>query len=81
MGSIGAGEIILIFLIALLLFGPSKLPELGRALGRAVREFKKAETEVRDAISAEPDLPGSEVKSENQPRPASETSSSAKTDG
>jgi len=64
MGSIGTGEILLIFLIALLLFGPSKLPELGRALGRAVREFKKAETEVRDAITRGTQAGGEERKPE-----------------
>jgi len=40
--NIGFGEILLILLIALLLFGPSKLPELGRAFGRTLREFKNA---------------------------------------
>ncbi len=52
MGSIGAGELLLIFLVALLLFGPGRLPELGRALGKAAREFKKAEAEVRNAMAA-----------------------------
>ncbi|HNQ78949.1 MAG TPA: twin-arginine translocase TatA/TatE family subunit [Acidobacteriota bacterium] len=52
MGSIGAGELLLIFLVALLLFGPGRLPELGRAFGKAAREFKKAEAEVRNAMAA-----------------------------
>jgi sec-independent protein translocase protein TatA len=53
LGSIGTGEILLVFLIALLLFGPNKLPELGKALGRAIREFKKAEQEVKSAFTQE----------------------------
>jgi sec-independent protein translocase protein TatA len=53
MGSIGTGEILLVFLIALLLFGPNKLPELGKALGRAIREFKKAEQDIKDVITKE----------------------------
>ncbi|NMC00560.1 MAG: twin-arginine translocase TatA/TatE family subunit [Thermoanaerobaculaceae bacterium] len=47
MGSIGYGEILLILIIALLLFGPEKLPEFGKAFGRAIKEFKKAENEVK----------------------------------
>lgn len=42
MGSLGAGSIILIALIALLLFGPNKLPELGKAFGKTLKEFKSA---------------------------------------
>lgn len=50
MGSIGLGEILLIVFIALLLFGPKRLPELGKALGKAIREFKKAENEVKNVF-------------------------------
>lgn len=69
MGSLGAGELLLIFLVALLLFGPGKLPELGRALGKAAKEFRKAETEVREAFSES-------VKDDrsSQPDPAKEPS-------
>lgn len=42
MSNIGFGEIILILLIVLILFGASKLPEIGRSLGKAIYEFKKA---------------------------------------
>jgi len=45
---IGASGIILLVLIALLLFGPSKLPELGRAFGRTLREFKKGANDLMD---------------------------------
>lgn len=42
MGRIGAGELILILIIALVIFGPSKLPEIGKAVGKGLREFKNA---------------------------------------
>lgn len=42
MSNIGFGEIVVILLIVLILFGASKLPEIGRSLGRAIYEFKKA---------------------------------------
>ena len=43
MFGIGAGEFVLILIAGLILFGPSKLPELGRSLGKALREFRKAQ--------------------------------------
>lgn len=55
MGSIGGPEILLILVVALLLFGPTKLPELGKSLGRALREFKKASQELQDTIEREVD--------------------------
>jgi sec-independent protein translocase protein TatA len=45
---LGSQELILILVIALLLFGANKLPELARSLGLSVREFKKAMKEVED---------------------------------
>ncbi|MDI4644202.1 twin-arginine translocase TatA/TatE family subunit [Cohnella hashimotonis] len=48
MGGIGASGLILLILIALLLFGPNKLPELGRAFGRTLREFKKGANDLMD---------------------------------
>lgn len=47
---IGTGELVLIFLIILLLFGAAKLPEIARALGRSIKEFKKGAKEVKDEI-------------------------------
>lgn len=41
-GSLGAPELIVIFLVALIVFGPSKIPEFGKSLGEAIRGFKKA---------------------------------------
>jgi sec-independent protein translocase protein TatA len=47
---IGTGELVVIFLIILLLFGAAKLPEIARALGRSIKEFKKGAKEVKDEI-------------------------------
>jgi TatA/E family protein of Tat protein translocase len=54
MFSIGMPELILVFVVALLIFGPRKLPEVGRMLGRAMREFKKAADDFRESINQEP---------------------------
>ena len=53
MGNIGATEIILILLVALLFFGAKKLPELAQGLGKGIREFRKATREVQDEIESE----------------------------
>jgi len=47
MGSLGMQEIIVIFVLALIIFGPRKLPELGKSLGRGMAEFKKASNELK----------------------------------
>ncbi|ABB16031.1 MULTISPECIES: twin-arginine translocase TatA/TatE family subunit [Carboxydothermus] len=52
-GNFGFQELVVVLIIALIIFGPSKLPELGRALGRGIREFKKATTEIEESITKE----------------------------
>jgi sec-independent protein translocase protein TatB len=52
-GSIGGPELLVIFVIALLIFGPKKLSELGRTVGKGVAEFRKAATDLRDTLDAE----------------------------
>ena len=52
-GPIGMPELILIFLVALLVFGPRKLPELGKTLGRGLAEFKKASEDLKRTIEDE----------------------------
>jgi sec-independent protein translocase protein TatA len=47
MGPVGFPEMIVIFLVALVLFGPKKLPELGRTLGKAITEFRRASNELK----------------------------------
>jgi sec-independent protein translocase protein TatA len=46
MASIGFPELIIILVIALVVFGPKKLPDIGRALGSSIKEFKKATKEI-----------------------------------
>ena len=52
-GPIGMPELVLIFLVALLVFGPKKLPELGRSLGRGLAEFKRASEDLKRTIEDE----------------------------
>jgi sec-independent protein translocase protein TatB len=51
--NIGLPELLIIVAIALIVFGPNKLPELARAFGRAMREFRKATEEVKESFEAE----------------------------
>lgn len=52
-GSLGIPELILIFVVALLVFGPKRLPEIGRTLGKALGEFKKATDDLKNTIERE----------------------------
>ena len=54
MGSIGMPELIVIFLVVLLLFGSKRLPELARGLGKGIREFKRATSELKSELDVEP---------------------------
>ena len=53
MGPIGMPELIVIMVIALIIFGPRKLPELGRSLGKSLGEFKRASNELRNTLDEE----------------------------
>ena len=52
-GPIGMPELIIIMVIALIIFGPRKLPELGRSLGRSLNEFKRASNELKHTLDEE----------------------------
>jgi TatA/E family protein of Tat protein translocase len=52
-GSIGMPELVIILVIALIIFGPRKLPELGRSLGKGIGEFKKASNELQRTLEEE----------------------------
>jgi sec-independent protein translocase protein TatA len=47
MGSLGMQEIIVIFVLALIIFGPRKLPEIGKSIGKGLQEFKKASNDLK----------------------------------
>lgn len=53
MGTLGVPEMIFIFLLALVLFGPKKLPELGRTLGKAMTEFRRASNDLKSSFERE----------------------------
>lgn len=53
MGPLGFQEILLILVIALVIFGPKKLPELGRSLGKTLSEFRRASNEIKNSIQKE----------------------------
>jgi sec-independent protein translocase protein TatA len=53
MGPLGVPELIIIFVVALVIFGPRKLPELGRSLGKSLSEFKRASNELRNTLDEE----------------------------
>jgi TatA/E family protein of Tat protein translocase len=52
-GSIGLPELVVIFIVALLVFGPKKLPEVGKTVGKAIRDFKKSTEDIKDKFEEE----------------------------
>ena len=69
-GSLGLPELIFILVLALLIFGPRKLPEIGRTLGRALGEFRRATTDLKRSIDRE-------LSSEEEPTTIGSTSNKA----
>jgi sec-independent protein translocase protein TatA len=53
MGPVGVPELIVIFVVALLVFGPRKLPEIGRSLGKAMKEFQRARNDLMSTLDEE----------------------------
>lgn len=70
--NLGAPQLLLVFFLILLLFGAKRLPELGRGLGKFVREFKKTtheiEEDLRTSFEDQPDRPKTEEKKVEAPR-------------
>ena len=69
-GSIGMPELIIIFVIALIIFGPRKLPELGRSLGKSLAEFKRASNELKSTLEEEIRLEEQQQRARGRPKPA-----------
>jgi|SRR5262245_11610292 len=82
MFDIGLQELALIFVIALLVFGPKNLPQLGRSLGRAMREFRRASDEFRSTIETNLEINAPDPVPQSTPDPLpTETASVAPSDG
>jgi sec-independent protein translocase protein TatA len=69
-GSIGMPELIIILVIALIIFGPRKLPELGKSLGRSLNEFKKASQDLQNTLEQEIKIEEEKEKEAARPKPA-----------
>ena len=74
-GSIGMPELIIILVIALIIFGPRKLPELGKSLGRSLNEFKRASQDLQNTLEQEIKL--EEQKDQARTRQAETSSADA----
>ncbi len=72
MGNLGGPEILLILVLALLLFGAKRLPELGRSFGSALREFKRGANEATDEVRRELERPPAPPAEHRAPRPPAE---------
>ena len=69
--NLGFPEMIFIFIVALIIFGPKKLPEIGRQIGRALNEFKRASNEFKSQIESEID--GLDLENRRQILPPSQS--------
>jgi TatA/E family protein of Tat protein translocase len=75
-GSIGMPELIIILVIALIIFGPRKLPELGKSLGRSLNEFKRASADLQNTLEQEIKL---EEQKEQQAKTRTDNNTAADT--
>ena len=75
--NIGPFELLIVLVLALLILGPGKLPEVGNALGKTIREFRKASSDVEDAVRVEPQTAPATAKPVN---PAVDTTETAAED-
>ena len=73
MGPIGVPELLILLVVALIVFGPRKLPDLGRSLGRSIAEFKRASNELRNTLDEE-------IRTEDRRPTATPAATTASTD-
>jgi sec-independent protein translocase protein TatA len=76
-GSIGMPELIIIFVIALIIFGPRKLPELGRSLGKSLAEFKRASNELKSTLEEEIRMEEQQIQRAEAKAAAAQTTAAA----
>lgn len=85
MFDIGLQELVVIFVIALIVFGPKRLPEIGRTVGKSLREFRRASQDLRQqfegAIDDEDDEPGAEAAKSAGQAELSQTETGTSPDG
>jgi sec-independent protein translocase protein TatA len=67
MGPLGGTELLVLFLIILLVFGPSQIPKMARGLGQAMREFRKAQREIGDEMTREEPPPPASKPPDSKP--------------
>jgi sec-independent protein translocase protein TatA len=73
MGSIGMPEMLVILVIALIVFGPRKLPELGKSIGKSLAEFKRASNELKSTLEEEIRIEEQKTVKKAAPLPAAPT--------
>jgi TatA/E family protein of Tat protein translocase len=69
MGPIGWPELVILLVVVLIVFGPGKLPDIGNAIGRGVREFRKASNDLESSIRGEPTTPANPAATPPEPAP------------
>jgi sec-independent protein translocase protein TatA len=67
-GNLGGGELLILMVITLLVFGAKRLPEAGKAVGKGMREFRRALSDARDAVERGPEASGSEPPADPPPK-------------
>ena len=79
-GSIGMPELVIIFVVALVIFGPRKLPELGRSLGKSLSEFKRASNDLRSTLEEEINIEEKQVTESTSQKTVANTSTDSDID-
>ena len=80
MGSLGFPELMLIFVVALIVFGPRRLPDIGKTLGKALGEFKRATNDMKLTLEEEVRLEEEQKQRVAEPPPAPPATTETTTD-